>query len=150
VIGVVLGGVSLGNSLGGRLADRWPSRGTLSLVYLAASAASLLVLGVLRFVTSLELPHSAPALLQVLWITAILFLLPSTILGAPTPILTRLSLAAVDHTGRVVGRIQAGAALGSIVGTFLTAFFLISWFGTPHILPGVAATLLLLAPLAGL
>jgi MFS family permease len=150
VIGVVLGGVSLGNYLGGRLADRWPSRSTLSLVYLAASAASLLVLGVLHFVTSLELPHSAPALLQVLWITAILFLLPSTILGAPTPILTRLSLSAVDETGRVVGRIQAGAALGSIVGAFLTGFFLVSWAGTRHIVAGVAATLLLLAVLAGL
>ncbi len=150
VIGVVLGGVSLGNYLGGLLADRWPSRTTLAVVYLAGSAASLLVLGVLHFVGSLELPRSSPALLQVLWITSVLFLLPSTVLGAPTPILTRLSLSAVDHTGRVVGRIQAGAALGSIVGAFLTGFFLVSWAGTRHIVAGVAAILLLLAVLAGL
>jgi MFS family permease len=150
VIGVVLGGVSLGNYLGGRLADRWPSSSTLAVVYLAGSAASLLVLGVLHFIDLLELPRTAPALLQVVWVTAVLFLLPSTILGAPTPILTRLSLHAVDETGRVVGRIQAGAALGSIVGTFLTGFFLISWLGTRHIVAGVAATLLLLALLAGL
>jgi len=32
VIGVVLGGVSLGNYLGGRLADRWPNRAALGLV----------------------------------------------------------------------------------------------------------------------
>jgi predicted membrane-bound spermidine synthase len=145
VIGVVLGGVSLGNYLGGRVADRWPTRSALALVYLAASAASVAVLGVLRYAQSLELPNSAPALLQVLWLTAILFLLPSTILGAPTPILTRLSLASVDRTGRVVGRIQAAAACGSIVGTFLTGFFLISWFGTRLIVAGVAGVLLLLA-----
>jgi MFS family permease len=150
VIGVVLGGVSLGNYLGGRLADRKPARSSLALVYLAASAASLLVLGVLPFLDSLELPHSAPALLQVLWVTAILFLLPSTILGAPTPLLTRLTLDSVVRTGRVVGRIQAGAALGSVLGTFLTGFFLISWFGTRHIVAGVSAVLLLLAALAGL
>jgi len=149
VIGVVLGGISLGNYFGGRVADRWPSRSTLALIYLAASASSLLVLGVLRFVDSLELPRSTPALLQVLWITAILFLLPATILGMPTPLLTRLSLHSVEEGGRVVGRIQAAAALGSIVCTFLTGFFLISWFGTRHIVAGVAAVLLLLAVLAG-
>jgi hypothetical protein len=71
-------------------------------------------------------------------------LLPSTILGAPTPLLTRLTLDSVARTGRVVGRIQAGAALGSVLGTFLTGVFLISWFGTRHIVAGVAAVLLVL------
>lgn len=150
VIGVVLGGVSLGNYLGGRLADSRPSRSTLALVYLAAALSSLLVLGVLPLIGSLELPHSAPALLQVLWLTAILFLLPSTVLGAPTPLLTRLTLDSVVHTGRVVGRIQAGAALGGVLGAFATGFFLVSWFGTRHIVAGVAGVLLVLAVLAGL
>jgi predicted membrane-bound spermidine synthase len=148
VIGVVLGGVSLGNWLGGRLADRSPSRSSLALVYLAGSVASLLVLGVLHFAGSLELPDGSPALLQVLWITTLLFFLPATILGAPTPILTRLSLHAVEEGGRVVGRIQAAAALGSIAGTFLTGFVLISEFGTRRVVVGVAAVLLLLAVLA--
>src|SRR6187200_1650573 len=35
VIGVVLAGVSLGNYLGGRLADRAPTRSTVALVYVA-------------------------------------------------------------------------------------------------------------------
>jgi spermidine synthase len=148
VIGVVLAGVTLGNYIGGRLADRWPTRSMLALVYLAGSVATLLVLGVLYFMDSLELPRSAPAMLQVLWMTAMLFLLPSTTLAVPTPLLTRLSLHSLEHAGRVVGRIQAAAALGSIVATFLTGFFLISWFGTRHIVAGVAATLLLLAALA--
>jgi predicted membrane-bound spermidine synthase len=148
VIGVVLGGISLGNYLGGKLADARPTRSTLALVYFAASASSLLVLGMLQVVGSIELPQSAPALLQVLWITAVLFLLPSTILGMPTPLLTRLSLHTVEEGGRVVGRIQAAAALGSIACTFLTGFFLISWVGTRDIVAGVAAILLLLAVLA--
>jgi spermidine synthase len=148
VIGVVLGGVALGNWLGGKLADRRPDRSTLALLYLVASAASLLVLGVLHVVGSLELPRSAPALLQVLWVTAVLFLLPSTVLAMPTPLLTRMSLHAVEEGGRVVGRIQAAATLGSIVCTFLTGFWLISWFGTQHIVAGVAGLLLLLAVLA--
>jgi hypothetical protein len=101
-----------------------------------------------HFVGSIELPRSAPALLQVLWITAVLFLLPSVILGMPTPLLTRLSLESVEHAGAVVGRIQASAAAGSIFFTFLTGFYLISEFGTRHIVTGVAAVLLVLAVLA--
>jgi hypothetical protein len=45
----------------------------------------------------------------------------------------------------VVGRIQAAASLGSIFGTFLTGFVLISAFGTKRIVAGVALALLLLA-----
>ena len=147
VIGVVLGGVSLGNYLGGWIADRWPTRSVLGLVY-AAAAASLLVLALLPFADSLQLPRSVSALLQVLWLTAVVFLLPATVLGAPTTFLTRLALDRVDRTGRVVGRIQAAAALGSIAGTFLTGFLLISWIGTRHIVAAVAGILFLLALLA--
>jgi len=148
VIGVVLAGVSIGNYGGGRLADRWPRRTTVALIYLGAALASLLILGLVRYVDSLELPDGAPAILQVLWLTALLFLLPATILGAATPVLTRLSLHAVEEGGRVVGRIQASASLGSIVGTFLTGFLLISAFGTRSIVAGVALVLLLLAAVA--
>jgi spermidine synthase/MFS family permease len=145
VIGVVLAGVGLGNYLGGRLADRWPSRSTVALVYVAGSLASLAILGLVRYVGSLQLPGGAPAIAQVLWLNALLFFVPSTIIAAATPVLTRLSLHAVAEGGRVVGRIQAAAALGSILGTFLTGFLLISSFGTRRIVAGVAATLLLLA-----
>ncbi|HEX4520699.1 MAG TPA: fused MFS/spermidine synthase [Gaiellaceae bacterium] len=148
VIGVVLGGVSVGNYIGGRLADRRPSYATLAAIYLVAAGTVLLVLGLLPHLDAIELPTSAPALIQVLWATAVLFLLPSIALGAPTPLLTRLSLGSVEETGRVVGRIQGAAALGSIVGTFATGFFLIEWFGTRDIVAGVAAILLILAALA--
>jgi MFS family permease len=148
VIGVVLAGVSLGNFLGGVLADRRPDRSTLALIYLAGSLATFAVLGLVHVVESLELPSGAPAILQVLWLTAVLFFVPATILAAATPLLTRLSLHAVEEGGRVVGRIQAAAALGSIFGTFLTGFVLISWLGTRHIVAAVAGVLLVLAVLS--
>jgi spermidine synthase len=145
VIGVVLAGVGLGNYLGGRLADLRPSRSTVALIYVAGSLASLAVLGLAHYVDSLQLPSGAPAILQVLWLTALLFFVPSTIIAAATPVLTRLSLHRVSEGGRVVGRIQAAAALGSILGTFLTGFLLISSFGTRRVVAGVAVTLLVLA-----
>jgi spermidine synthase len=148
VIGVVLAGVTLGNFLGGRLADRRPTRSTLGLIYLAGAGASLLVLGVVHYASSLQLPGSSPALLQVLWLTGLPFLLPATVLSAATPLLTRLSLRSVEEGGRVAGRIQAAAALGSIAGTFLTGFLLVSWLGTRHIVAGVAFVMLVLAILS--
>ena len=83
-----------------------------------------------------------------LWITALMFFIPSVMLGTPTPMIVKLSLSSLDSTGRVVGRIQAAATAGSILGVFLTGFALISWFGTRAIVAGVVVLLLLLAALS--
>ena len=49
--------------------------------------------------------------------------------------------------GSTVGRVSASATLGSIIGTFATGFWLISWFGTHAVVWGVAVVLLLLGAL---
>ena len=43
IIGVVLAGISIGNYLGGRVADRFPSQTTLGLILLAGGVSSLSV-----------------------------------------------------------------------------------------------------------
>jgi spermidine synthase len=144
IIGVVLAGVSLGNYLGGRIADRWPGRRTLSSVYILSALSSAFVLFLSRDLDRFTAPQSVPAVLQVVWLTAVLFFVPSTLLAMATPMIVKLSLGSLGKTGRVVGRIQAAATLGSIVGTFATGFFLISLFGTRAIIAGVAGALLLL------
>jgi spermidine synthase len=63
----------------------------------------------------------------------------------PTPMLVKLTLPSVETTGRVVGDVQAAATAGSILGVFITGYFLISWFGTRAIVAGVVVVLLLLA-----
>jgi MFS family permease len=148
VIGVVLAGLSIGNWIGGRIADWRPGRSTLSLLYLASGVASALTLALSKNLDSLAAPTTWSAELQVLWLTALLFLLPSILLGTITPVLVKLSLNSLDVTGRVVGRIQAAATLGSIVGVFATGFVLISAFGTRPVVAGVALTLLALAVLS--
>src|SRR5579859_7109098 len=44
IIGVVLAGISLGNYLGGKLADRFPSNRTLGTIFFVSSLATLGVL----------------------------------------------------------------------------------------------------------
>jgi spermidine synthase len=145
VIGVTLAGISLGNFIGGRLADARPGRRMLSYQYLAGAIACAIVLVLSRVIDHLLAPISWPAQLQVLWITTILFFLPSVVLGTFTPMIVKLQLHSLDATGRVVGRVQAAASAGSIVAVFLTGFVLISVFGTRALLADLAVVLLILA-----
>ena len=116
VIGVVLAGIAIGNYLGGKLADRRPGRTTLSMIYLGAAAASALILFFARDVDAFTGPTSWPAIIQVLWITTLMFFVPSVVLGMPTPMLVKLTLPSLDSTGRVVGDVQAAATAGQHPG----------------------------------
>jgi spermidine synthase len=148
VIGVVLAGITIGNYLGGKLADQRPSRTVLSAIYLGAAASSALILFFARDVDAFTAPTSWPAIIQVLWINLVMFFIPSILLGMPTPMIVKLTLNSLDATGQVVGRVQAAASAGSILGVFLTGFALITWFGTRAIVAGVVVLLLLLAAFA--
>lgn len=148
VIGVVLAGLSLGNWLGGKIADRRPGRSMLSLLYLLSAIASGMILILSRNLDSVAAPYQWSAILQVLWLTVLLFFLPSVLLGTITPMIVKLTLSSLDVTGRVVGQIQAAATLGSILGVFATGFVLISAFGTRPVVAGVTIALLALAVLS--
>ncbi len=84
VIGVVLAGMSLGNYLGGRLADRWASTRLLGLGFLLAGLFSVAILAVDAL--GLHLPDAWSIVVRILVFTAALFFLPSMVLGAVSPI----------------------------------------------------------------
>ena len=143
IIGVVLAGISIGNYIGGIVADRFPSRRTLGLILLGAALTSLSVLPLLALVSGLyDALHIVP---RILLITSTLFLAPSVILGMVTPVVIKLRLRSLEQTGNVVGKIYAVSTAGSIFGVFITGFVLIQWIGTRPILLGVAVFLLLMA-----
>jgi len=143
VIGVVLAGMSLGNYLGGRLADRWASARLLGMIFLAGGLFSVGIL--LSDPLGMRLPGDWSIILRILVMTAALFLLPSLLLGMVSPVVAKLAVRDLAKTGSTVGRISAAGTVGSIVGTFATGFVLISWFGTNKIVWGVAAVLLTLS-----
>jgi predicted MFS family arabinose efflux permease len=148
IIGVVLAGISLGSWLGGKLADRRPGRSVLSLLFLLSAASSLLILPLAAHLNSIAMPVSWATILQVLWLTTLVFFLPSLLLGTVTPMIVKLALISLEETGRVVGRIRGAAELGAIVGVFLTGYVLISAFGTRSIVVCVTIVLFLLAVLS--
>jgi spermidine synthase len=142
VIGVVLAGISLGNYLGGWLADRYASLRLLGMIFLLGGLTSFGILAVdaLGRLT----PGDWPIVVEILVLTSAMFFLPCVILGAISPVVAKLAVRDLNKTGMTVGRIYAAGTVGSIVGTFATGFVLISWFGTHVIVWGVALVLLIL------
>jgi spermidine synthase len=75
----------------------------------------------------------------------VLFALPSLLLGMVSPFIVRLAMRDVGSSGETVGRFSALSSAGSILGTFLGGFVLISIFASGTILLLVAAALAFVA-----
>jgi len=143
VIGIILAGMSLGNYIGGRLADRWASYRLLGILFLLGGLTSIGVLLVDTLGT--RLPNEWPIVIRIIILVTALFFIPSTLLGTISPVVTKLAVLDLARTGSTVGRISAAGTAGSIIGTFATGFLLIAWFGTHAIIWGVAVVLLAMA-----
>jgi spermidine synthase len=147
IIGVVLAGISIGAYLGGRIADRYPHSSTLGwLLFLSGLGAFSIspltnLIGGAQFHTSL--------MTRILLITAFIFFIPSCLLGMISPVVVKLTLSNLEKAGNVVGKIYAFSTLGSILGTFATGFYLISWMGTRSILLTMGIILVVSAILVG-
>jgi spermidine synthase len=147
IIGVVLAGISIGAYLGGLIADRYPRSSTLGwLLFLSGLGAFSIspltnLVGGAQFHTSL--------MTRILLITAIIFFVPSCLLGMISPVVVKLTLSNLEKAGNVVGKIYAFSTLGSILGTFATGFYLISWMGTRSILLTMGIILVISAIIFG-
>lgn len=147
VIGIVLAGMSLGNFIGGRIADRYPQRTTLGVLLLLSGLTTLLTLPIIQRLT-LQ-PPDLPMIARIVFLITAIFFLPSALLGTISPVVVKLVLSDLTVAGSSVGRIYAFSTLGSIFGTFATGFVLVGWLGTRTIILGVAIVLILMAAFLG-
>ncbi len=152
VIGVVLAGITLGNYVGGKLADIYQPRLALPALFLLASVMAASILPVVDWMGSWERPASLSWPLWILRSVGLTFFLPSAILGTISPMVAK---AAIDSRmragiGSTVGSLYAFGAAGSILGTFLTGYVLIDVFGSRAIVSGIAFALGILGLLLGL
>ena len=141
VIGVVLLGITIGNFIGGWLADRFDPGKLIAWLFFLASAACFSVLWLDQIVATGSRPESMGWPAWVFLTVAQMFFLPATILGTISPMVASVALAKRRSTGMTVGSVYAWGAMGSIVGTFLTGFYLIDTFGTKAIIGGTSGTL---------
>ena len=147
IIGVVLAGISVGNYIGGLVADKYPSRQTLGLILLVSGAFTVIILPLISIAG--DVVSDLPLLLRIVTLTAVLFLPVSLILGMVTPIVIKLQLKELSRTGDIVGRFYAVSTAGSILGVFLTGFVLIQWIGTRPIVLAVSIVLFAMAVMFG-
>jgi spermidine synthase len=145
LIGVFLAALSVGYFLGGRVSTRWPQFGPfLALVFLAGAATYPIPHfsgAVLGQIAARDFGPRANPLLG----SAALFFIPSALMATISPYAVRLRARSVEGVGDVAGRLYALSTLGSIAGTLLAAFVLISTFGVRSIIQILGATEMTLA-----
>jgi spermidine synthase len=146
LIGLILIYLSAGYFVGGRLADRFPSRRLLCTL----TAVAALWVGLIPFISRPVLDWSVSGLdtenasvfYGSLLAVILLFALPVTLLGVVSPFAIRLSVSRVGSAGRSAGGLYALSTAGSIVGTFLPVLLLIPNWGVRRTLLAVCGTLL--------
>ena len=144
LIGVVLSGLAIGYWAGGVLADRWPSPYLLVGAIALGAVFVLLIPVVDEWVLEQVVSWDPGPRLDPLVAAVILFGPMSVVLASVSPIAVRLAARSIDRLGRTAGRLFSISTAGSIVGTFLTAFWLVPEYGTDQVL-AVGAVVLLAA-----
>ena len=130
VIGVVLAGLSAGNILGGRIVERPYAGRWLSAMFVAAGILCLAAEPIMGMFVAVGRPSwfNWPAWV-VVTVSSVL-LAPSVALGTISPIAASIALLRARRIGMTMGNIYAWGALGSILGTFATGYFLVNVMGT--------------------
>jgi tetratricopeptide (TPR) repeat protein/predicted membrane-bound spermidine synthase len=147
IIGIVLTGIAVGNYLGGRIADRHHPRRALAVLFGLASGACVGIVVMNNFVGTWMWLWRLSWPVHVFIHVLLVFFLPSMLLGTIAPVVAKMALDRGLPTGRTIGDIYAWGAAGSIAGTFLAGFYLISTYGSMTIIWGIGAALLAMAVL---
>ena len=150
LIGVILGCLSIGYALGGSLADKGANNKTLSaLIFFSGMTVAVIpliefpvLMAIIRFVEDTRIACVIA--------TIILFAPASVLLGTISPYAIRLKIDDVESSGKTVGTLYAISTCGSIMGTFVAGFFLISYLGTINTILFLAGVLLLTSLLPGI
>ncbi len=145
LIAMFLLAISVGNYLGGRLADRNPSHLILNSICIGVS---LWIFGIAIFasaVCQIFVQAGFGEQTGPLAASLVLFLAPSIGMGMVSPFAIRLAASSLETVGKISGSLYALSNVGSIGGTMLTTFILIPFIGLSVILKGLGVVLLLVS-----
>ena len=145
LIGVILGSLSVGYWLGGRVADRQPDLKILSAILFFAGALTCLTLLLHEIILSILATSSLRLELKAIIAALVLFAPASVLFGFVTPYAVRLKMLSVEDSGKTVGRLYALSTVGSIAGTFAAGFVLLPFVGSVRSLYLIIAALFTLS-----
>jgi len=141
IITVFMLSLALGYLLGGQASTRNPSLRRFAALFLLGAVLTypLVLYGepLMRWVFErIEDPRYGS-----LVAAALLFTLPTIVLGMLSPYAVRLVVRDTQHSGRVAGTLYFVSTLGSAGGTLATSFYLVLWFEINTILNLLTACL---------
>lgn len=142
VLGLTLGGLTLGYFIGGRLSNKY--QGSYKLLFKVLIAASILFIIMpwssrLIMNTLVELPLEIGTIISLL----IYLVPPLAFMGMVSPLIINLLTLEASMAGNNAGKVYAISTLGGILFTFLMGFWVIPKFGLQS--PAVVNGLLLSA-----
>jgi predicted membrane-bound spermidine synthase len=141
IIAVILAGMSIGNFIGGRMADRWKPESFIGWLFMIASALCLMTLVLNNFIAEHSLLGGLNWPLRTFLSVLLIFLMPALALGTISPVTAKMALNRSETVGATIGSVYAWGAVGSILGTLVTGFFLIAWLGSKGVVLSVALAL---------
>lgn len=150
VIGIILLSSSIGNFVGGKIADRDDKEKNLKLILTGTSIFVLMIPFIQNDILVKISQYINDIKLGAIIATLFLFFVPSLCMGIITPIITRLKLDNLENAGKISGKINAIATIGGIFGTFLGGFVLIPNIGSINILFVLTIVLVCLIPMVNL
>jgi len=145
LISVFLTGLSAGYYLGGRLADLNPSSRKLSLIIIAPGLLFLTFPLYSAPISDWIFMKDLGVRLSPLIASTVLFLVPSIFLGIVSPYTAKLMICSLHTSGKTIGTLYALSTFGSIIGTLITSFYLITLAGTNALIMGQGVLLIALA-----
>jgi predicted membrane-bound spermidine synthase len=134
LIGIFLSGLTVGYWGGGKLADFITDLRCFALLLFVPGINLCLLPLYYDPVNYWIFDSNFGMRLEPLLASMILFFLPSIFMGAVIPYAVKLQVKNLDMLGTEVGNLYAISSIGSIVGTILTSFYLIAWFGVRRII----------------
>lgn len=147
VLAAFMGGLALGSAVGGRVADRVTrplvAYGLLEIGIAAAALAvapALTLFDPLYRATYRAAEHGALVLpLLRFTVCAVVLLVPTTLMGATLPLLSRFVVRRAADAGRRIGALYAVNTFGAVCGTAAAGFLLIPALGVQRSLVAAAA-----------
>ncbi len=139
LIGVILAAMSSGYAFGGWISDRYAGGPVLAALLLFSGGWTFLVAwGNQPVLFEIEKVIQDPRWGPCLAATALLAP-PAFGLSGVLPAMLRLAVGDMSHVGFHTGRMIALSTVGSLAGTWGTAFFLLSWIGSQSLVAWLGA-----------
>lgn len=133
LISTVLIALTLGYLAGGALVDRNPSSSVIAIAVALAGVYLAIIPPIADPVIAGILDVLGDGPIAILCASAVLCLVPLTLLGMYSPVAVRLIVRSTEEVGRVAGLVYGISTFGNVFGILFTTFYLIPEMGSRSI-----------------